>query len=308
MIFNQTEKQEKEYLQQVITTIHDTINTTSTSVKEHIDTLQEYKDYLWSNKDIDPHEIRSMRESILNHFALGENVIDKRRRLSKILDIPYFGRIDFQEKKDKSQVSPIYIGIHTFYDLNQKKNLIYDWRAPISSMFYDHELGEAFYSSPAGKINGTISLKRQYRIRKGKMEYMIESSVTVHDDILQKELCSNADNKMKNIVTTIQREQNQIIRNENASVLIIQGVAGSGGADRGGGGHSRAGLARLDSRGGAPDAAQRAPGAGQPAGHPALHGRVLCAGQIGAGGGQGQLRHAGQFCAAGGAGPQQPPA
>lgn len=95
MIFNQTEKQEKEYLQQVITTIHDTINTTSTSVKEHIDTLQEYKDYLWSNKDIDPHEIRSMRESILNHFALGENVIDKRRRLSKILDIPYFGRIDF---------------------------------------------------------------------------------------------------------------------------------------------------------------------------------------------------------------------
>lgn len=228
MIFNQTEKQEKEYLQQVITTIHDTINTTSTSVKEHIDTLQEYKDYLWSNKDIDPHEIRSMRESILNHFALGENVIDKRKRLSKILDIPYFGRIDFQEKKDKSQVSPIYIGIHTFYDLNQKKNLIYDWRAPISSMFYDHELGEAFYSSPAGKINGAISLKRQYRIRKGKMEYMIESSITVHDDILQKELCSNADNKMKNIVTTIQREQNQIIRNENASVLIIQGVAGSG--------------------------------------------------------------------------------
>lgn len=121
MIFNQTEKQEKEYLQQVITTIHDTINTTSTSVKEHIDTLQEYKDYLWSNKDIDPHEIRSMRESILNHYALGENVIDKRRRLSKILDIPYFGRIDFQEKKDKSQVSPIYIGIHTFYDLNQKR-------------------------------------------------------------------------------------------------------------------------------------------------------------------------------------------
>lgn len=53
-------------------------------------------------------------------------------------------------------------------------------------MFYDHELGEAFYSSPAGKINGTISLKRQYRIRKGKIEYMIESSVTVHDDILQK--------------------------------------------------------------------------------------------------------------------------
>lgn len=228
MIFNQTEKQEKKYLQQVIGIINDTINTTSTSVKEHVDTLQEYKDYLWSNKDIDPHEIRSMRESILNHFALGESVIDKRRRLSNILDIPYFGRIDFRKKKDGNQAIPIYIGIHTFYDFNEKKNLIYDWRAPISSMFYDHELGEASYLSPTGEIKGDISLKRQYRVRKGKMEYMIESSVTVHDDILQKELSSNADDKMKNIVTTIQREQNRIIRNEDAPVLIIQGVAGSG--------------------------------------------------------------------------------
>lgn len=228
MIFNQTDKQEKEYLKQVIETINATIDSTDKSVKEHVDTLQEYKDYLWSNKDIDPHEIRSMRESILNHFARGENVIDKRRRLSKILDIPYFGRIDFREEKEGSEITPIYIGIHTFYDFINKRCLIYDWRAPISSMFYDYELGEATYSSPSGEVHGEISLKRQYRIRKGKMEYMIESSVTVHDDILQKELSSNADDKMKNIVTTIQREQNRIIRNEAAPVLIIQGVAGSG--------------------------------------------------------------------------------
>ena len=78
-------------------------------------------------------------------------------------------------------------------------------------MFYDYESDEATYSSPSGEVHGKISLKRQYRIRKGKMEYMIESSVTVHDDILQKELCSNADDKMRNIVTTIQREQNRII-------------------------------------------------------------------------------------------------
>lgn len=107
-------------------------------------------------------------------------------------------------------------------------NLIYDWRAPISSMFYDYELGEATYTSPVGEISGDVSLKRQYRIRKGKMEYMIESSLTVHDEILQKELSNNADDKMRNIVTTIQREQNRIIRNEEAHILIIQGVAGSG--------------------------------------------------------------------------------
>ena len=228
MAFNQTEKQEKEYLKQIISFLKKVIGNTDASVKDHVDTLAEYKDYIWSNKDIDPHEIRSMRESILNHFAMGESVINKHKRLTKILAIPYFGRIDFLEKKENSKVMPIYIGIHTFYDPESRATLIHDWRAPVSSMFYDHELGEAGYRSPSGEIKGVISLKRQYRIRGGKMEFMIESALTVHDDILQKELSSNADDKMKNIVATIQREQNQIIRNEDIRTLIIQGVAGSG--------------------------------------------------------------------------------
>lgn len=228
MAFNQTEKQEKEYLKQIISFLKKVIGNTDASVKDHVDTLAEYKDYIWSNKDIDPHEIRSMRESILNHFALGESVINKHKRLTKILAIPYFGRIDFLEKKENSKVMPIYIGIHTFYDPESRATLIHDWRAPVSSMFYDHELGEAGYRSPSGEIKGEISLKRQYRIRGGKMELMIESALTVHDDILQKELSSNADDKMKNIVATIQREQNRIIRNEDIRTLIIQGVAGSG--------------------------------------------------------------------------------
>ena len=228
MAFNQTEKQEKEYLKQIISFLKKVIGNTDASVKDHVDTLAEYKDYIWSNKDIDPHEIRSMRESILNHFAMGESVINKHKRLTKILAIPYFGRIDFLEKKENSKVMPIYIGIHTFYDPESRATLIHDWRAPVSSMFYDHELGEAGYRSPSGEIKGEISLKRQYRIRGGKMEFMIESALTVHDDILQKELSSNVDDKMKNIVATIQREQNQIIRNEDIRTLIIQGVAGSG--------------------------------------------------------------------------------
>ena len=228
MVFNQTEKQERSYLQQIITRLKQIISHTDMSVKKHADTLAEYKDYLWNNKDIDPHEIRSMRESILNHFAIGESVIDKRRRLAQIVDIPYFGRIDFQEESENRPVIPVYIGIHTFHDTESRTTVIYDWRAPISSMFYDYELGKASYQSPSGEIKGDISLKRQYRIRAGKMEFMIESALTVHDDILQKELSANADDKMKNIVATIQREQNRIIRNEEARTLIIQGVAGSG--------------------------------------------------------------------------------
>lgn len=125
MVFNQTEKQERSYLQQIINRLKQIISHTDVSVKDHVDTLAEYKDYLWNNKDIDPHEIRSMRESILNHFAIGESVIDKRRRLAKIVDIPYFGRIDFQEKSESHPIIPVYIGIHTFHDTESRTTVIY---------------------------------------------------------------------------------------------------------------------------------------------------------------------------------------
>lgn len=98
MVFNQTEKQERSYLQQIINRLKQIISHTDVSVKDHVDTLAEYKDYLWSSKDIDPHEIRSMRESILNHFAIGESVIDKRRRFAKIVDIPYLDESIFKRR------------------------------------------------------------------------------------------------------------------------------------------------------------------------------------------------------------------
>ena len=158
MVFNQTEKQERSYLQQIINRLKQIISHTDVSVKDHVDTLAEYKDYLWSSKDIDPHEIRSMRESILNHFAIGESVIDKRRRLAQIVDIPYFGRIDFQEKSENRPIIPVYIGIHTFHDTESRTTVIYDWRAPISSMFYDHELSNRTRNEHGADF-ATITLK-----------------------------------------------------------------------------------------------------------------------------------------------------
>jgi DNA helicase-2/ATP-dependent DNA helicase PcrA len=228
MIFNQTEEQEREYLQSVISIVRGVVANTDHSVKEHVDTLQEYKEYLWNNKDIDPQEIRSMRESILNLHATGESVISKRARIARIIDNPYFGRIDFRKEGQKGVATPIYIGVRNFYNQKESVNLIYDWRAPVAGMFYDKETGGAEYDSPAGPVKGEISLKRQYRIRRSCLEFMIESSVTIQDDILQKELSANSDEKMRNIVATIQKEQNRIIRNMDAQVLIIQGVAGSG--------------------------------------------------------------------------------
>ncbi|WP_245773046.1 UvrD-helicase domain-containing protein [Paenibacillus catalpae] len=105
---------------------------------------------------------------------------------------------------------------------------IYDWRSPVAGLFYDYNVGSARYIAPEGEIEGDIELKRQYRIKQGVMDYMIESSININDEVLQKELSQTSDEKMKNIVATIQKEQNEIIRNESSYELLIQGVAGSG--------------------------------------------------------------------------------
>ena len=148
------------------------------------------------------------------------------KRLERMLLSPYFGRIDFiEEGEDKAE--KYYIGIATLINENDEF-LVYDWRAPVSSMFYDYEIGKAEYSCPAGIIKGDIALKRQYKIVKGNLEYMFDSSIKIDDDILQEVLAKSADSKMKTIITTIQKEQNKIIRNEKNKLLIVQGPAGSG--------------------------------------------------------------------------------
>ncbi|MDF2586288.1 MAG: uvrD [Anaerocolumna sp.] len=150
----------------------------------------------------------------------------KLRSIKKLINSPYFGRLDFKSSLDDKEYT-FYIGLHAFLS-NKNEPLIYDWRAPISSLFYDYEIGTAHYIAPMGQVEGEILVKRQYKIKKGNMEYMIESSMNINDEVLQRELSNTSDEKMKNIVATLQREQNSIIRNENSKILIIQGVAGSG--------------------------------------------------------------------------------
>ena len=212
---------EEKYLAHVLQRLRAAIGGADTTVRERVQTLDEQKRYIWENKDLDPQEIRSARENMLNIHAVGESAIARRARLQRMLDSPYFGRIDFNGE-------PVYIGVHTFHDFDTRTSLVHDWRAPIASMYYDYELGPAAYTSPAGEVTGEITLKRQYRIKNGRMESMFDSSVTIHDDILARELAANADDKMRGIVATIQREQNRIIRDAEAPTLIIQGVAGSG--------------------------------------------------------------------------------
>ncbi|MCP8967360.1 RNA polymerase recycling motor HelD [Ectobacillus ponti] len=166
-------------------------------------------------------ELLSERERSHRHAQL------QLKTLKRLEQSPYFGRIDFQEEGDSSP-EQIYLGIGSFYDEETQQFLVYDWRAPISSLYYDYGVGPARYEAPGGMITGDMLLKRQFVIRFGRIRSMFDTGITIGDELLQEVLGEHADTQMRSIVATIQREQNQIIRNEKGKLLVVQGAAGSG--------------------------------------------------------------------------------
>jgi DNA helicase-2/ATP-dependent DNA helicase PcrA len=226
-MINATEQEEREYLEIVKEKLLLAVRQVDESVRNFSEELRQNKAYLYEHQSgLDDADMVAADQSINRIAFTGENAVLKKSKLIKLGKSPYFGRIDFNQTG--GETNAIYVGMSSFSDTSQRGNLIYDWRAPVSSMFYDYELGEASYQTPSGIIQGEILLKRQYKIRDGYMEFMIENGMNIHDDVLQKELSKSADDKMKNIVATIQRDQNAVIRNETTNVMIIQGVAGSG--------------------------------------------------------------------------------
>ncbi|MUG68692.1 helicase [Paenibacillus campinasensis] len=147
--------------------------------------------------------------------------------LNRLLKSPYFGRIDFQED-GLGYREQIYIGVSSFVESDGLNFLIYDWRTPIASMYYDASPGPAAYDTPGGRITGTMELKRQYQIKDGQLLNVFDTSLTIGDQLLQQVLGKGADTQMKSIVATIQKEQNAIIRDDTSRMLIVQGAAGSG--------------------------------------------------------------------------------
>lgn len=228
MTINHTETEERAYLHNIVTKLQSAVQGLDDKISSTYHEVIEAKKYIYDNiAGLDPAERAANRIEVSMAIGHGEKTIDKRRKLRKLMDAPYFGRVDFVPG-DRETEETYYIGVHSFVEKDTDKDLIYDWRSPVASMFYDYETGKAAYSAPSGELNGEIVLKRQYKIQNGIMEYMIESSMNIRDDVLQKELSQTSDRKMKDIVATIQKEQNAIIRNEHSRELIIQGVAGSG--------------------------------------------------------------------------------
>ncbi|MCL2526975.1 MAG: UvrD-helicase domain-containing protein [Defluviitaleaceae bacterium] len=151
--------------------------------------------------------------------------------LQRLLNSPYFARIDFTE--DGYEPEEIYIGRHSLMDDKAHAYHVYDWRAPISSLYYDYGIGRASFSIPGEahghlpKIEGSITLKRQFQIEKGELKYFFDSDLAVEDDILRLELSKISDAKIKTIIHSIQKEQNTAIRCEARDVFVY-GPAGSG--------------------------------------------------------------------------------
>lgn len=219
-------KQEEKYLNRVENALDHEIARLQTDIAEQQQNYENIqKDFSASFYDIDLGEKNEYKLQLADLQSQIDYSKQKKERLTKQKLRPYFARVDFipQQSADEQK---IYIGFSHIAE--DKQSLVFDWRAPISSMYYDYDVGKAEYEAPDGVVKGEITLKRQFGISGGKLNYYIDTDQNINDEILQQVLSKNSSTKMKEIVASIQREQNAIIREEKYKTILVQGVAGSG--------------------------------------------------------------------------------
>ncbi len=220
----------EQFLEHILEKLRQRIASLDLSIAQGEKDVEEMNDYYWENyTEMDQYGYENFdnQQALFGQVQSNQEKQKLRHRFRKMLDSPYFGRVDFIYDGEEEPES-FYIGIGNFSEETGRTPLIYDWRAPVSSLFYDFDKGSASYTAPAGRLEGEITAKWQYKIRRGKLVYAFESDIKIDDEVLRQELGTNGDVKLKNIVRTIQKEQNAIIRNTADKILVIQGVAGSG--------------------------------------------------------------------------------
>ncbi|MGL5086914.1 MAG: UvrD-helicase domain-containing protein, partial [Clostridium sp.] len=218
---------EKKYLELTLDTVQDLLDKYVDSSNVQDKEIVKHRKFLWDNRsELDEIEINENCGQVALQEKVHASQITRIRTLEKQLKAPYFSRLDFKE--DGEDVESFYIGLSSVEDEKDYNFLVFDWRSPVSTMFYDFEVGPAFYDAPARRINGEIQFSRQFNIKNGEIVFMHNSDESLCDESLTTMLGNNATDKMKNIVATIQKEQNDIIRNDDSKVLFIQGSAGSG--------------------------------------------------------------------------------
>jgi DNA helicase-2/ATP-dependent DNA helicase PcrA len=222
---------EEKKLSLVRNAIKDQIIDLSERLKNRWAVVREARKEMWAETHVirdfdDVATLAGSLSEVANHERQYADTHIRLSILKKMLDSPYFGRIDFVED-GYTDNEEIYIGRQSLFNEKDLTYYVYDWRAPISSMYYDFGVGAASFTAPDGPVCGQINLKRQYHIENGMIEYLFDSELTIDDEILQRELSKVSDAKLKTIIHSIQREQNQAIRCEANHVLIF-GPAGSG--------------------------------------------------------------------------------
>ena len=216
---------EEKRLEDTINLIRGKISVLGQELYERDDKVLEFKKFMWDNRsDMDPAELKTMMSDNDLEIRMMMNKGEYLQKLFKIQNNPYFGSIIF---KSDEGVDEVYIGITHVTDDNNKY-YVHDWRSPICNLFYDYEVGKANYLAPMGRIYGEITRKRQYTIKDAKLLHVFDNNINIDDELLQEVLASESSDKMKNIVNTIQAEQNKVIRNTDDKNLIVQGIAGSG--------------------------------------------------------------------------------
>ena len=223
-------KNGREYLQYVLKCLNDRLAQADAAILEGEKEIEDMHEYYWENyteMDQYGYEDYDNQQALFRQMNANEEQFRLRKRFKKMQDSPFFGRVDFRYDGDE-EAETFYIGIGNLSESAGSLPLVYDWRAPVSGLFYDYDKGPASYEAPLGIFEGEVTSKWQYKIRKGKMLYEFESDVKIDDEILGAELGSNGEVQLKNIVRTIQKEQNEIIRNTKDRIMVIQGAAGSG--------------------------------------------------------------------------------
>lgn len=218
------------YLNMVLKKLEAAIKEQEQKIELHRTEISKMQEYFWeSYTEYDEYGY----EKIDNDRALREEAdahkeqLKKYGRYLKMKDSPYFAAVTFLfDGEDEEET--YYIGIGDFSPSKAAAPLICDWRAPISGLFYEYDIGRASFKAPEAEIFGELTKKYQFKIKNSKLLYAIESDITINDEVLQRELSLNSSARLKSIVSTIQKEQNEVIRNEKDRILVIQGGAGSG--------------------------------------------------------------------------------
>ena len=225
--------EEIKYLNEIINLLKYKLEYETSNLEDQRVDLIESRREMWENTthssaDFDKLSDLNQYLSALQAQTFTYTELAKRiSKYEKLLDNPYFARIDFTEE-GYDDTEKIYIGLFNLMDDETHEIKVYDWRAPISGIYYRNEVGPVEYKAPAGLIKGFVSLKRQIKITKGKMEYFFDSNINILDEMLMVALSKNMSSKMKTIVETIQKQQDLIIRDLYNDLLVVQGIAGSG--------------------------------------------------------------------------------